>query len=430
MRRLCRIIVCLFTCILLSTNAQAKIYVLIDEASSRKFPIAVPEFTNIKGAKTSLSREITRLFKNNLDIAGLFKVLDESSFIGQGSPGSRVDFARWTAIEAYGLVKGIVDSKGGGRILIEMRLYDTRSQQLLVGKQYVVGKKDYHIAVHRFVDDFMKSLTGKQGPFSSKVVAACGKTGKRQIYSFYIDGTGMKRVTRLKANNISPNWSPDGHQIAFTSFLSYYPEIYLINADGKGLKQITSNKATNITPAFSPTGRSIVFSSSRSGDVDLFLMSRSGRIGARVTNVLNIDVSPSWSPDGSQLVFASERAGNLHLFVQGVGGGGATRLTYTGYQNDQPDWSPDGKKIIFTSRDRGAFDVFIMNSDGSTIQRLTRGEGNNESPTWSPDSRYIAFSSSRAGGSGVYVMLDDGSNQTLIPRTGGCINPDWGPRLK
>ena len=159
-------------------------------------------------------------------------------------------------------------------------------------------------------------------------------------------------------------------------------------------------------------------------------MNRSGKTIRRITNVLNIDLSPSWSPDGSRLVFASERAGNLHLFVTGANGGGNARLTYTGYQNDQPDWSPDGSKIVFTARDRGAFDVFMMNSDGSLIQRLTRDEGNNESPTWSPDSRYISFSSARAGASGIYVMLDDGNNQTLIPNTGGCINPDWGPRLK
>lgn len=416
----------IFLLLLLSAPADAKIYILIEEASARKFPIAVPQFLTVHGKQSSLTKEITGLVKTDLRIAGIFKVLDEATFLRQDTDVKQIDFSKWTAIEAHALLKGIVDSKGG-KTVIEMRLYDTQTRELLVGKQYTVKKKNFSAAIHRFMDELMKALTGRKGPFSSKITAACGKNNARQIHTFAIDGTQHNRVTKMRANNISPNWSPDGKTITFTSFIKYFPEIFSVGSDGGGFKQLTNNKSTSITPAFSPNGGNIVFASARSGDTELYLMSRSGRITSRLTRILNIDVSPSWSPDGSQIVFASERAGNLHLFAMGAGGGGARRLTYTGYQNDQPDWSPDGRKIVFTARDRGAFDIFIMNSDGSLIQRLTRDEGNNESPTWSPDSRYIAFS---RGGAGIYVMLDDGSSQFRIPNTSGCINPDWGPRLK
>lgn len=406
--------------------AQAKIYILIEEASSRKFPIAVPEVLTVNGGQNSFTRQITSLIKKDLAIAGIFKVLDEDSFVQSDQDVRTINFEKWTSIEAHALVKGIVEANKG-KYLIELRLYDTSERRLLVGKQYVVEKKNYASAVHRFLDELMQSLTGKRGPFASRIVAACGKQGRKQIQYFSVDGVVTGGVTNNKSNNISPNWSPDGSQIAFTSFLKYYPEIYSIGSDGSKLRQLTNNKATNITPAYSPSGKAIAFSSSRGGDTEIYLMGRSGKLIGRVTKTLNIDVSPSWSPDGSQIVFASERAGNLHLFVSPASGGGGARLTYTGYQNDQPDWSSDGDKIVFTARDRGAFDIFVMNSDGSLIQRLTREEGNNESPTWSPDSRYISFSSSRGG---LYVMLADGSNQTSIPNTGGCINPDWGPWMK
>ena len=419
----------LFLLILLPLAAQAKIYILLEEASERKFPIAVPEFATMKGKQSSLTREITELIRNDLDIAGLFKVLDETSFLRGDTDVETIDFAKWTAIEAFALVKGIVEDKGG-KLLLEMRLYDTQTRQLLVGKQYTVAKKDYPVAIHRFMDELLQALTGTSGPFNSEITAACGKQNARQIFVTAIDGTRQRFVTKIKGNNISPNWSPDGGSIVFTSFQTRFPEIFMINSGGGGSKQLTKNSATNITPAFSPGGDAIAYASSVSGDTELYLMNRSGKTIRRITNVLNIDLSPSWSPDGSRIVFSSERAGNLHLFVTGADGGGNARLTYTGYQNDQPDWSPDGQKIVFTARDRGAFDVFMMNSDGSLIQRLTRDEGNNESPTWSPDSRYISFSSARAGAGGINVMLDDGNNQTLIPNTGGCINPDWGPRLK
>jgi len=415
--------------LLLPVKSFAKIYIMIEDPSSRKFPIAVPEFQSTKGRSSALTEEITDLVKTDLKIAGFFKVLDESAFLSPVEPGAEVDFSKWTAIEAHALLKGIVDGSGSN-ITIEMRLYDTDTKELLVGKQYKVSKKEYYVAIHRFMDDLMEALTGSKGPFNSQIAAACGKQGARQIYVTNIDGTGLRAVTKLKGNSIGPNWSPDGDTISFTSFVNRWPEIYSINSGGGGFKQLTSNKSTNITPSFSPNGGTIAFASSVSGDTELYTMSPSGKNLQRLTHVLNIDLAPAWSPDGSQLVFASERAGNLHLFSMSSSGGAANRLTYTGYQNDQPDWSPDGRKIVFTSRDRGAFDVFMMNADGSVIQRITRDEGNNESPTWSPDSRYITFSSARAGGAGLYVMLADGDNQVRIPDTESCINPDWGPWMK
>lgn len=415
-----------FLLLLFPFVAHAKIYILIEEASSKKFPVAVPQFLTDNGKQNPVTEEITNLVRSDLKIAGIFKVLDESVFTAPDRDVETIDFNKWTAIDAFALLKGIVEPRGG-RMMIEMRLFDTRTHELLVGKQYTVDKKDYPAAIHRFMDEIMAALTGTKGPFSSRIVAACGRTNGRQIYSMAIDGTLRAQLTKLKTNNISPNWAPDGSQVVFTSFAKYYPEVFVVGADGGGLRQVSNLRATTITPAFSPTGDSIAFASSKGGDTELYLMTTGGHITTRLTSIVNIDVSPTWSPDGQQIAFASERAGNLHLFVTPIVGGGATRLTYTGYQNDQPDWSPDGKRIVFTSRDRGAFDVFMMNADGTVIQRLTRDEGNNESPTWSPDSRYVSFS--RAN-SGIFVMLDDGSNQTGIPGTAGCINPDWGPRIQ
>ncbi len=414
---------------LIPLTSHAKIYILLDEASSRKFPIAVPEFQSAGGRSSDMTKEITELVKTDLNLAGFFKVLDEASFLSPDHDTDQIDFSKWTAIEAHALIKGIVSSSGG-KLILEMRLYDTQTKELLLGKQYKADKKDYPTAIHRFMDELMEALTGTRGPFSSQIAASCGKSFARQIVVMNIDGTGMRTVTKMKSNSISPNWSPDGGNLVFTSFATRWPEIYSISSSGGDLHQLTNNQSTNITPAYSPDGSRIVYASSASGDTELYSMSRSGRDTQKLTSVVNIDLSPSWSPDGSQIVFSSERAGNLHLFVTGADGSGSSRLTYTGYQNDQPDWSPDGRKIVFTARDRGAFDLFMMNADGSMIQRITRDEGNNESPSWSPDSRYITFSSARSGGSGLYIMMADGSNQTAIPDTGGCINPDWGPWIK
>lgn len=415
---------------LLSPLAHAKIYVVIDDPSAKKFPIAVPQFVDTQGNTSQASTEISNLLKRDLDLAGYFSIIDESGFAAPDTDTQEIHFEKWLAIDAHALVKGIVEENKGGKLLMEIRLYDTQTREMLVGKQYIVSNKDYATAIHRFMDDLLEAMTGIRGPFNSTIAMACGKSFGRQIYTLGIDGTNMRQITNIKSNSISPSWSPDGSTLVFTSFKSRYPEIYRINSSGGGLTQLTVNGATNITPAFSPTGDSVAYASSVTGDTELYLMSNAGKLLKRLSKVPNIELAPAWSPDGSKIAFSSERAGNLHLFVMNSDGSGANRLTYTGYQNDQPDFSPDGQKIVFTSRDRGAFDVFMMYADGSMIQRITRDEGNNESPTFSPDGRYIAFSSERRGASGLYIMMADGNNQTLIPNTSGCINPDWGPRIK
>jgi TolB protein len=403
--------------LLIGTLSEARIHILIDEASENKFPVAVPKFLTEKGSAASGNfKKLNALIKKDLKIAGLFRVLDEQYFPHTDKDIDKINFKKWRAIEAGALVKGIV-KKIDGKTVIEIKLYDTTEGAMLFGKRYTVNSKNYVDAAHRYVDSLMKALTGFRGPFESQIAASCGKTFKRQIASFQMDSVKRGGLTSRGLNNISPSWSTNGKGIAYTSFSSGFPEIYT-----SGHRQVTNFSSTTITPAWTPDGK-IVVASAKTGDTELYLISSAGKMIRQLTKSPNIDFNPSISPDG-RIVFASERSGGLHLFSTGPHGGGATQLTYTGYQNDQPDWSPDGSKIVFAGRDKGVFDIFIMDSDGSNILRLTRGEGNNESPSWSPDSRYIAYSSSRGG---LVVMLEDGTNQTDIEKSGGCINVDWGP---
>lgn len=400
--------------------ANARIEILIDTAASdRKFPVAVPHFLNESGGSAGgMAKKMQMLIQKDLRITGLFDVLDDSRLPQSDKDTTEINFDKWKAIEVGALVKGVATKEG-----IQLRLYDVVGQKMLMGKQYTVNGKNYVDAVHRFVDSLLAALTGFRGPFESKIAASCGKPFKRQIMTFEMDGERMGRFTKGGVNNISPSWSPDGGRIAYTAFTSRYPEVWV--SSGGGGRQVTNFKSTTITPAWTPDGGSLVLASAQSGDTELYQVSLSGGIIRQVTSSPNIDLAPSFSPDG-RIVFSSERGGGLHLYSTSIGGGGASRLTFVGYQNDQADWSSDGARIVFSSRDRGAFDVFIMDSDGSNIQRLTRDEGNNESPTWAPDSRYIVYSSTRGG---LYTMLDDGTAQMLIPKSGGCMNSDWGPWL-
>ena len=417
------LILCLFLAVPAFAEEESEALVIeINRSSERRFPLAIPQFIDKNGKPAGgVGEKMTTLIKKDFELSGLFDVWDESRFPTTDIDMKRIDFKMWRSIESHALIKGEL-TKADGKRVIQLRLYDVADGKMLLGKQYQYTSKTYPDAIHRFVDGAMKVLTGKRGPFESQIAASCGSGLKRDIFSFEMDDERRGRLTTSRADNVSPTWSPSG-QLAYTSRLKNQ-ETHIFVGTGKG-RQVTKDGSVNIMPSFTPEGN-IVWSSNRgTGDMELYQMTPSGKMLNRVTSSYNIDAAPAVSPRGNAVVFASERAGKLHLFKKALNGKGASRMTYVGRYNDQPDWSPDGKEIVFASQ-QGGFDIYLMESDGSNIVRLTRGEGSNESPSFSPDGRYIVFTSSRGG---IFIMKKDGTDQRVLPKTHGCVNPDWGPWL-
>lgn len=408
--------------------SHARIYIPIDQPSDQKFPIAVPDLLG-----SGFGRDIADVIRNDLTISGYFRVIPktawENIYEQEGISLDTVRFSYWTAIEAQALVKGEV-KRNGAEVMVTLRLFDTLAREMLVGKQYRTDKKNLREAAHRFSDEIMEALTGIRGVFNTKIAyAAQSKKLGKDIFIMDMDGFGPAQITKNKSINVSPNFSPDGSKLVFTSYMKGNPDLYVVDVGKKNYKRITGGIGVNITPEWSPDGSAIALASSISGVANIYAIPPGGGNLRRITNDSVIDVSPTWSPDGGIIVFSSERAGGLHIYSVSSVGTGLTRLTFVGYQNDMPDYSPLGDKIVFAGRDMGTFDIFIMNPDGGRIQRLTIGTGSNEHPSFSPDGRFIAFSSSRGGSPAIYIMRADGSNQTRISEGNGVL-PDWGPQVK
>ncbi len=412
--------------VLFSFTAEARIYIPVDQPSDKKFPIAIPDLRGGSG------KDIASVIRNDMKLSGFFEMLSPDLYNDvakkEGDAVSTIQFSYWAAIGAQALVKGSVESEGG-KSVVTLRLFDPVTREMIVGKQYKAEKKELRTVAHKFSDEIMEALTGIRGVFNTKITYAAetGK-GRKEIFVMDMDGYGAHAITKNKTISISPCWSPDGSQIAFTSYLKGNPDLYIMNSGGGGMKRLSMGKGANLTPSWSPDGGRIAFSSSIGGISNLYTIPPGGGKMQRVTSTGSIDIAPTWSPDGGSLIYSSEKAGGLHVFRTGANGGGEARLTFVGYQNDMPDWSPMGDKVVFAGRDMGTFDIFIMNADGSNIQRLTVASGSNEHPTFSPDGRYITFSSTREGGSAVFIMRSDGTNQTRVSEGNGIL-PEWGPQI-
>ena len=214
-------------------------------------------------------------------------------------------------------------------------------------------------------------------------------------------------------------------QIAFFSARDGNSEIYVMDADGKNQRRLTSHPATDFSPSWSPDGNEIAFSSYRNGgNIQIYVMDSDGQNPTRLSDGVN-DKRPAWSPDGQRIAIENSGWGwGAEIYVMDNNGENTTRLTNDGGSKRGPSWSPDGKSIVFLLNSQ----VSVMDSDGKNPRKLTDGQIA-LNPTWSPDSEMIAYESWRRndGISEIHLMTADGEyiKKLSRPPERGDWDPNW-----
>lgn len=408
-------------------------YIDITNPFLRKIPIAVPLFKNTSPDKTAAqaARQASDLLSDTLEFTGYFKILDREAFLidpQSESVSSVVNFHNWTGIGAELLITGqilVIDNL----VEMELRLYDTFKEKLLVGKRYKGWLNDQRKMVRRFGSEVIFFLTGNRGFFNSEIAFISTGSGNKEVYISDFDGYNPRQVTDTKSITISPAWSSDGKWIAYTSYVNGNPDLYIKNLKEKR-GAVIAKKGINTTPSWVPGKFELAATLSFSGDPEIYLLTGTGKIIKRLTYTWGIDVSPTWSPDGKKMAFVSKRSGTPQIYIKNIESGRAERLTFIGHYNTQPSWSPQGDKIAYSSIDKGRGNIWVIGIDGNDPIQLTSDEGDSESPTWSPDGSLIAFSSTREGPSKIYVMTAYGTDhRRLLTLPGKQTEPKWSPRL-
>lgn len=85
-----------------------------------------------------------------------------------------------------------------------------------------------------------------------------------------------QQLTLGSAQDIHPDWSPSGRELAFASNRTAQFEIWVVNADGNGLRQVTSGPGAKTWPAWSPDGQVIMFTLVQNGRHSLWLIDADG----------------------------------------------------------------------------------------------------------------------------------------------------------
>ncbi len=139
---------------------------------------------------------------------------------------------------------------------------------------------------------------------------------------------------------IAPVAPPINKPLLFVSDRDGNNEIYLLEIDGT-VTNISNNPANDLTPNWSPDGSKIVFTSNRDGNLELYVINADGSDPINLSNSpTSDDTAPAWSKDNTQIAFVSNREGSRNVFIMGTDGSNPVNVTVHSSNNTSPSWKP------------------------------------------------------------------------------------------
>lgn len=449
------IVLALFFSPLFLHAQESGIYIKLGEARTKKSLLAFPALQYLGSPGTvskyhSVGAEIFDTITNDLTVASYFQFIKSTAFLedpaktaltpAPGTP-SGFKFQSWSAISTDFLIRAGF-SIVGNEVTLETYTYHVSRASLVLGKKYKGPLSQARRIAHTFANDVLKALTGKEGPFLSRLVVSSDRSGgkNKEIFVMDWDGANVDQISDHKTISISPAWSPDGKKIAYTSYIKRVgakfrnADLLLFDLATHKRTVISYRQGINSGAAFTPDSRNIYLTISQGSNPDIYKIGLDGTLGGKITNgpVGAMNVEPALSQDG-KLAFSSDRAGRPMIYTANGDGSNVKRITLIpGVFFSSPSWSPDGKKIAFAGQTEDHFDIFVMNSDGTDMIRLTSAKktngkwASNEDPSFSPDGRFVIYTSDRTGKNQIYISTADGTEERPITKDNyNYFKPKW-----
>ena len=411
--------------LLVALSAEARPIIDITKPSTRKIPVAMPEFTPLPGSQANSALAAAgAILQKDLLFTGLFEFIDPAAFLG--GIGEQVTPQQWTRVGAELLI-GCSYQYDGSSLRLECRLFDVVEGKEMVGRLYTGTLADLTNMMHRFADEIMLAITGEKSVFSTVIAFVHAEGNSKNIWFMDFDGSNPRPFTQKEGLTLYPAWSDDGSLLTYSQFVNRHPAVFIHSLSGGSGRMIINSSGMSITPVFRNNGQLAASLSETKGATNIFLSDATGNVVKNLTNGINIDVNPSFSPDGGQMAFVSDRGGAPQIYILDMNSGQIRRLTYGYKYCAAPDWSPKGDRIAFQVRTDSGFQIATIKPDGGDVQILTSSGG--EDPSFSPDGRLIAYSSRRGGHYQVYVVTVTGQPIGQITNlSGDNSDPAWSPR--
>jgi serine/threonine-protein kinase len=189
-------------------------------------------------------------------------------------------------------------------------------------------------------------------PDGTKVALAMVGDSRSDIWIYQIEGNTLTRLT-FAGDNVSPVWTPDGKQIAFSSVRDdQLASVYTKAADGSGEAHLLF--ATNRHPdaggalptSWTPDGNRLAVQITDQNQANIIIYSPEDDEEIPFLTQPFTESNASFSPDGKWLAYISDESGTFQVYVRPFPGpGGKWQISVN--EGVEPRWTRDGKEILF-----------------------------------------------------------------------------------
>lgn len=250
-------------------------------------------------------------------------------------------------------------------------------------------------------------------------------------------GGKERKLFEIRGTVNSPQWSPDGTELAFVSNRGDHSFIGIYDLRSNYIRFKSPSVDRDVAPRWSPDGKRIafirLFSINDTFSMDrerlqpwaIFVADRVGdakqiwRSGDQDNDSFpGIGSEDSWQwAAHNRLVFPSEKDGWLHLYSIGADGAGFESLTPGNFEVENVALSQDKSFVIFSTNksDIDRRHLWWVKVDGGAPRQITAGEGVEMYPVLFDNDRRVAFFHSTARDPLMpYTAHTDGSNQKAL----------------
>lgn len=340
-----------------------------------------------------------------------------------------------------------------------------------------------------FTTDPGSQIQSSFSPDGNLVAYVWRKPGKNygQIYVMRVNSDQPVQLSPDEpANQLNPEWSPNGRQIAFIRKDNSHSSVMVVPSSGGSAREVYtlpvnlareyggltwSADSTSLIfpqqntlegpsylvelslqdrtirsitdppplwdgdffPAVSPDGHKLAFV--RGSELlarDIYMMNLPDGSVRRITFGC-LAMSLAWTEDSSSIVFSSSRNGALSLWRVGAAGGEPQRLAEVGDDAYAPAIARRGHRLIYShgSAMWGIFSVSLEDKAINPTVILTSSE-QDASPRIAPSGSRIIFQSWRSGSREIWAAHMDGSGPVQLTNHPGqsAGDPSWSPNGK
>jgi hypothetical protein len=294
--------------------------------------------------------------------------------------------------------------------------------------------------------DLMAVAAGNRKEQELDIVLLSTKDGKviRNLTSGFNKDQGFEYIRTPGGfrNNAVPwmSWAPTGDRIAYFARTEKVSTLIVQNVVTKKIERRIELKTVDLpeSPDFSPDGKEIAFAALSGAIGDIFIVNLETGQVRNLTNDQFGDYAPTWAPDGKALIYLARVSGNDKLFRWDLTANTKTQLSF-GTHDDGGAQFVDAETIVFPStaldpnqpidpevaRNGNIYNLWTLGLKTGQLKQYTDTLTANVSPVVLKDEKgtKIAFVTYYKGEYGIHTLNREQPLNVVASEDFGTIGP-------